>query len=545
MRIARASLRTLSILSIAILAFASAANGQRVRIPASALLDNAEIQRVVSEGQQLERSSKWGDALTHYEDAIKKPPGHRELERRLQTTRRRFSLSRRFADSSYVRSVNSLTTQKALNLYNEVLGKIQLHFVGKPSWRELVQNGTENLAVALSDPSFRQKYAPTAKDIDVDAFLQRLRQRLDGRRHRTRLDAELSANIASGAALQELGIPEPAVILEYACGASNTLDNYSAFLTPDQYDDVMSQIEGNFVGLGIELKADNGALLLVNVIQGGPADVGGLRKGDRITEVDRKLTRSLSTDAAADLLRGVDGSQVELMVLSPSSQEPKRVRLLRRRVQVPSIEDVKIIDSQLGVGYLKLTSLQKTTTTELDNALWDLHNQGMRSLIVDVRGNPGGLLPASVKAVDRFVTSGVIVSTRGRNVREDFDYEAHAAGTWRVPLIVLIDGNSASASEIFAGAIHDLKRGTVIGQRSYGKGSVQGIFPLIGSSAGIRLTTAKFYSPSGRAISKNGVVPNIAVQVAAKPVVNGKRAPRRDDVLDHAVQFARNSLSAR
>ena len=540
MRIVRASLRKLPFISALILALASMASAQRVHIPSSALLDLEEIQQVVAEGQRLEQSSKWGDALTHYEDAIKKHPGHRELERRLQTARRRFSLSRRYSDSSYVRSVGALSTQKALNLYNEVLAKIQLHYVGQPSWRELVQSGTENLAIAIDDSAFRERFAPSAKDEEFSSFVDQLRLRLNSRVNRTRLDAEISVTIAADAARRELGI------LEYACGAANMLDTYSAYLTPGQYDDVMSQIAGNFVGLGIELKADDGALLLVNVIRGGPADTAGLRQGDRITEVNQQQTRSMSTDAAADLLRGVEGSQVELMVLSANTQEPRSVRLVRRRVQVPSIEDVRIVDPQFGVGYLKLTSFQKTTTNELDNALWDLHNQGMRSLIVDVRGNPGGLLPASVKAVDRFVSSGVIVSTRGRNAREDFDYQAHTVGTWRVPLIVLIDGNSASASEIFAGAIHDLKRGTVIGQRSYGKGSVQGIFPLVGSSAGIRLTTAKFYSPSGRAISKNGVLPDIAVRVAAKPVTSGQRQETPNDgVLDHALQFARNQLSRR
>ena len=139
----------------------------------------------------------------------------------------------------------------------------------------------------------------------------------------------------------------------------------------------------------------------------------------------------------------------------------------------------------------------------------------MRALIVDVRGNPGGLLNASVEVADKFLATGTIVSTRGRSAREDFDYQAHSVGTWRVPLIVLIDGDSASASEIFAGAIHDHRRGTVVGQRSYGKGSVQGIFPLSRYKSGIRLTTAKFYSPSGQPISHHGVTPNVVVPRAA------------------------------
>ena len=141
----------------------------------------------------------------------------------------------------------------------------------------------------------------------------------------------------------------------------------------------------------------------------------------------------------------------------------------------------------------------------------------MRALIVDVRGNPGGLLSASVDVADRFVGAGTIVSTRGRNPLEDYTHRAQVGGTWRVPLTVLVDENSASASEIFAAAIRDHNRGTIVGTKSYGKGSVQGIFPLNSSGGGIRLTTAKFYSPEGIPISQNGVVPDVKIQVAAKP----------------------------
>ena len=186
-----------------------------------------------------------------------------------------------------------------------------------------------------------------------------------------------------------------------------------------------------------------------------------------------------------------------------------------------------MVDPENGVAYIKLTSFQKTTSRDVDAALWSLHRQGMRSLIIDVRGNPGGLLNASVEVADKFLPSGVIVSTRGRSTREDFDYQAHNVGTWRVPLVVLIDGDSASASEIFAGAIRDHGRGTVVGERSYGKGSVQGIFPLNRYKSGIRLTTSKFYSPSGQPISDRGVTPNVEVhpdrtRVAARVTDTGE-----------------------
>jgi carboxyl-terminal processing protease len=174
----------------------------------------------------------------------------------------------------------------------------------------------------------------------------------------------------------------------------------------------------------------------------------------------------------------------------------------------------------------------------------------MRSLVIDLRGNPGGLLTAAVDLADKFVASGNIVATRGRSPQEDFDYRARTGGTWQMPLAVLIDGETASASEIFAGAVRDHHRGTVIGQRSYGKGSVQGIFPLTTVKAGVRLTTAKFYSPSGQPITNRGVFPDVVVQTVKKPAVaaagaDRKLQPEEDTVLAAALQFMRSRLTQR
>jgi carboxyl-terminal processing protease len=276
---------------------------------------------------------------------------------------------------------------------------------------------------------------------------------------------------------------------------------------------VYSQIEGNFVGLGVELKADNGALLILHVIPRSPAERSGILTGDRIVAVDGQLTNQLSTEEAAALLTGEEGSVVQVTI-ERALAASRTVSVRREHVEVPSLEDAKIIDPVAGVAYMRIPSFQKTTADDVDATLWQLHQQGMRSLIIDLRGNPGGLLTASVELADKFVASGPIVSTRGRSQAEDLDYRAHRAGTWRVPLVVLIDGDSASASEIFAAAIKDSGRGKIVGSRSYGKGSVQGIFPLGYGGAGVRLTTAKFYSPHGRPISMIGVSPDIGTRPA-------------------------------
>ena len=224
------------------------------------------------------------------------------------------------------------------------------------------------------------------------------------------------------------------------------------------------------------------------------------------------------------------------------------MKLRREQVEVPSVDEIKMIDPIEGVGYLKLTCFQKTTSRDLDAALWKLNREGMQSLVMDLRGNPGGLLTSSVEIADKFIEDGTIVSTRGRSSLENYTYTAHKAGTWRVPLVVLIDGDSASASEIFAGAIKDHRRGEVVGQRSYGKGSVQGIFPLSLAGSGVRLTTAKFFSPSGAQISHVGVKPTkeIVLQQVAKPLADGTILPlAHDTVIEAAIDVARQKLARR
>ena len=205
--------------------------------------------------------------------------------------------------------------------------------------------------------------------------------------------------------------------------------------------------------------------------------------------------------------------------------------MLRQKFAVQSIVDVRIQESSQGIGYLKLEQFAESTTQELDQALMKLHRQGMKSLILDLRGNPGGLLTTAISVPDRFLSGGTIVATRGRTPDDHSVEAAHSANTWKMPLVVLLDRKSASASEIFAAAIQDHHRGLIIGEKSYGKGTVQTLFPLQTFPAALRLTTAKFYSPEGREMSGTGVTPDIKVDAGQKAEI----APR-DQVLDAALR---------
>jgi carboxyl-terminal processing protease len=512
----------------------------------------SSVEAVLAKGAQLESLGRWGEAVTHYEEALRSNPGHKILEGREDLAKLHFSLERRYADRSFLQSVQTLSPQQAAGLYLELSRKINTHYVTSPPWQRLAARGTTAIELALVDPTFcaANKLQLSPEQI---AYIRRDLYQLIGGRAIVGPD-DLASLAAEAARLVEsrCRLRQSATLLEFVTAAAGGLDEYSAFLTADQLRDVYSQIEGNFVGLGVELKADNGALLIVHVIPGSPAQRAGIKDGDRIVMVDGRSTTEMSTDEAAAMLTGEEGSSVRVVAESPAvipleagdgvrlsaKLPPVRRELLVRRehVEVPSLEDVRIVDAAFaaekklnltaeeiaaGVAYVRIPAFQKTTSRDLDAALWDLHGKGMRTLVIDLRKNPGGLLTAAVEVADKFLQQGNIVSTRGRSPQEDFNYQAHYGGTWRVPLAVLIDGDSASASEIFAAAIKDNDRGVIVGARSYGKGSVQGIFPLGYGGAGIRLTTALFYSPNGQKISKNGVTPKIdvaAMHTVARPI---------------------------
>lgn len=486
------------------------------------------VDGVLQQGEKLEREGKWSDALSLYQTALKKSPDHQPLIQRRSLARIHYDLGRRYADTSFLNQIKRTAPLQAQNAYAEVLLKIQSYYVDTPDWDRLTRCGLMDLQVALHHAEFRSAHFPNLTDTQLDQVLAGLAKTLDQTTVRQRADSVLVANHTAEYLQEHLGLPVSATIYEFVSGAMAALDPYSSYMSESQYGETMSQIEGNFVGLGVELKTHQDRLEIVNVITGGPAGQGGLLPGDCILAIDQASVLQTGAEKAADNLRGPEGSSVVLQVQRPG-QAVQVVELQRRKVDIPSVDEVGLVDRANGIGYIRLTNFQKTTSRDFDAALWKLQREGMRSLIVDVRGNPGGLLTAAVEVADRFVYDGVIVSTKGRNPLEDFVHRAEQPGTWRVPLVVLVDEDSASASEIFAAAIRDHKRGLVVGHQSYGKGSVQGIFPLNIGGGGVRLTTAKFFSPNGQAIAQVGVHPDIPVETVSKPAARTFSSEASDD----------------
>ncbi|HZW34574.1 MAG TPA: S41 family peptidase [Isosphaeraceae bacterium] len=487
-------------------------------VPSASPAPPEDPSALLDRGLDQERARNWSAAIEVYREALERWPSRVEFSRRLRLCEIHFKLHRRYADTSFRQVLLPIPLSQATELYDEVLERIQNNYVDSVTLEPLVRHGLDNLEVALRDPVFLQTNAPGAAPERVTWLRDTLRQYRANLVIPDRAAAVRMAVACCELARQAIGMAGSPVLLEFTCGACDALDDFTSYLTPDKLEDLYAMIDGNFVGLGIELKVDKAGLRLIGVIRGGPAWEAGLQPGDVIVEISGRSIQGLALDEAANRLQGAEGSTVDL-VLRRRDGTSQSFRLVRRHVDVESVTKVKVVDPAAGIGYLRLSGFQKTSTEELDQAIAALSRQNMTVLVIDLRGNPGGLLNVAVEIAERFLDAGLIVSTRGRAQGQTQMLAANGRARWRMPLYILVDHDSASASEILAGALQDHRRATIVGARTYGKGSVQSIFSLRSAPAGLKLTTAKFYSPLNRPYSEQGVQPDVPVQsrTAARP----------------------------
>ena len=474
-------------------------------IDTPAALQPEDVLRV---GKALEQQRRWQEAIQHYEKSLKLLPLNKQITERMQISRVHLDVTRRYADRSFIESVERSTPAQSIEVYQDVVSKLETYYVDSIDYYKLALYGTAFLEVALTERDFIQKHLPKTPAASIENFRRNVHRLVFGKKVGNANDLKNLALLVASEAQEQIGLIPTATLFEFISGSVGLLDPYSSILTPGEYREIMSQIEGNLIGLGVELWAEGNELRIVDVFKGSPAAQAGLLPGHYILEVDGQTIVSIGAKRAADMLRGPENSSVKL-VISSGGDQSVAIDVVRRRVEIPSVSSAEMRNGQ--IGYIRITNFQKTTVNEVSRALFDLSSQGMKSLVIDLRRNPGGLLESAVELADYFIVRGGIVSTRGRNTSENRNYTAHAAGTWDMPLVVLIDAESASASEIFAGAIRDHDRGYIVGQISYGKGSVQGVFPSERGIGGLRLTVSRFYSPSGTAISQRGITPHVMV----------------------------------
>jgi carboxyl-terminal processing protease len=292
-------------------------------------------------------------------------------------------------------------------------------------------------------------------------------------------------------------------------GMLTSLDPHSAYLTPDLYKELQVDTKGTFGGLGIEITIRNGALTVVSPIEDTPADRAGVKPGDQIIKIDGQFTKDMTLVEAVKKMRGPKGSRVVLSLKREGVNELFDVGLLREVIKIKSVKS-KMLDK--GYGYVRITQFQERTASDVNRVIeeWE-RDSALEGMVLDLRNDPGGLLTQAVKVADTFLDSGLIVYTDGRLENQKQKYFARRPGSYvDFPMVVLVNGGTASASEIVAGALQDHKRAVILGTQTFGKGSVQTILPLDDNSA-LRLTTAKYYTPSGRSIQATGIAPDIVM----------------------------------
>jgi carboxyl-terminal processing protease len=292
-------------------------------------------------------------------------------------------------------------------------------------------------------------------------------------------------------------------------GLLQSLDPYSAYMTPESFESMQTETSGKFGGLGIEVGMESGVVKVISPIDDTPASKAGLKAGDYIVKIDGIQVQGKSLMEAVDLMRGLVGSSIEITVRRAGIKKSLIFNITREIIQIQSVKS-ELIDN--NIGYIRLTSFNENSSEQIKKKINKLNkNKDLKGYILDLRNNPGGLLSQAIKISDFFLENGEIVSTKSRRISENRKWFAKEGDIINgKTLIVLINYGSASASEIVAGALKDHKRAIILGENSYGKGSVQSIIPLKNNGA-IRLTIAKYYLPSGKSISKIGVTPDIEI----------------------------------
>ncbi len=298
-------------------------------------------------------------------------------------------------------------------------------------------------------------------------------------------------------------------------GMLSTLDPHSAYMTQDMYKEMQVETKGEFGGVGIQIGVKDNRLAVIAPIEGTPAHRAGIKAGDFITKVNDESTKDLTLMDAVQKMRGPKGTKVHLTIQRDGATDPMMFSLVRDTIKIESVKS-KVIDNT--VGYVRLTQFQEATGRDLSRAIRQFREQKVQGTILDLRNNPGGLLTAAVDVSEQFVGNGkLIVYTKGREGKKDEWFSKTKETLEDSPMIILVNEGSASASEIVAGALQDWGRAVIVGTTTFGKGSVQTILPL-GDGSGLRLTTAKYYTPKGRSIQSTGITPDIVVKLQPQTV---------------------------
>jgi carboxyl-terminal processing protease len=506
--------------------------------PASVSAQAVNTDDLLRQAAEREKQHDWLEACHIYLELL---PRHREdarLRQAYQRCLRRYHVVQRHQDKLYRAALECLTPTQALEMYGHVVDTIGRVYADrqKSSPAVLFAQGLEELNLAFEEPIFTREYFAGISREKLDAFRKKLSE---WQKRKIANRAEARDQVAAiGRTGQQIGaemrpILFTVIVLEFLNGACNALDEYTYFLTPGPYRDVQGVLRGRLISIGVDLDIIGDELEIRRVYPRSPAYDAGLLPHDRIVRIDGQSTRELTVEKAAELLRGKSGTLVRLEVVRIDPMNPdvtfvdiKDVK--RAPVNVPSVEYEmleKPLEFDLGggmkdfylIGKLTISYFQETTLQEVKDALTVLQGQGMRVLILDLRGNPGGLFKSAVEVAELFLPEGIIVVSQThipfRDRKLSGTIRAEQPDALLMPMVVLIDGETASSAEVLAGALKDNNRAKLVGRTTFGKGSIQCIIKLgerhfERMPAGIRITVAKLLSPNWQPYSGRGIEPN-------------------------------------
>ena len=419
---------------------------------------------------------------------------------------RQMEITARYQDSRMLGFLQQASLNQIMSLYVEASRLIDSRHVSPLSYEERSAAAIDDLVMALDNPAFLRAagYRSAASTRNLQSQFEQLKRSPARSTNEAISLMQWTAELAN----RELGLSREAIAVEFLNGTLDALDKYSAFVPDKTGFGPSATLDEQMVGIGVELKPHDEGALINDVLENSPASDGRLQRGDIITGVNGRSTRGMNLGEVADMIGGPSGTSVSLWIDRGGRSFTASLR--RRSVYVSSVSGVQMLDAE--TGYARLKQFSESSAEDLEKAMLQMYRNGMKNLVLDLRGNPGGLLTESIDVSNLFVPCGRIVATRGRTSADNSDEQASWQKTWRLPLVVLVDENSASASEIFAAAIQENGRGVIVGRTSYGKGTVQTHFPLQAVRGDLKLTTAKFYSPNGREMAGAGVSPDVLVR---------------------------------